>query len=199
MAFLRLGDDERASQIVEFALSLPLLVFFVIGIFDFSSAISLKQKLTNAAREGARVAAADPANDLSGSSLPMPVSVRDALQVIDNYLLSERINDCGLIGATPTPAGALTWNFNAQSNGCGSPGVTLTVNRGYFFPQTSTSQPSSSCTSSPPGAGQTATIGTCVILQYPYKWQFTAASGLLGGNFLGPTVITSSAVAFNEN
>jgi len=36
---------------VEFALSLPLLVFFVIGIFDFSSAISLKQKLTNAARE----------------------------------------------------------------------------------------------------------------------------------------------------
>ena len=51
----RLWDDDRASQIVEFALSLPLLVLFVVGIFDFSGAISLKQKLTNAAREAARV------------------------------------------------------------------------------------------------------------------------------------------------
>ncbi|MFZ0759119.1 MAG: TadE family protein, partial [Candidatus Sulfotelmatobacter sp.] len=60
--------DDRAAQIVEFALSLPLLVVFVVGIFDFSGALTLKQKLTNAAREGARVAAADPANDLGGGS-----------------------------------------------------------------------------------------------------------------------------------
>ena len=199
IAFLRLGADHQASQIVEFALSLPLLMLFVIGIFDFSSAVSLKQKLTNAAREAARVAAADPANDLSGSSLPMPVSVRDTLQVVDNYLVSERINDCKLIGATPTQGGDLTWSFNSQNNGCGSPGVTLTINRGYFFPQTSTSQPSSTCISSQPSASQTATIGTCVLLQYPYKWQFTGASGLFGGKFLGPSVITGSAVAFNEN
>ncbi|MGB8729537.1 MAG: TadE family protein, partial [Candidatus Sulfotelmatobacter sp.] len=62
--FRRLWADDHASQIVEFALSLPLLVLFVVGIFDFSGAISLKQKLTNAAREAARVAAADPASDL---------------------------------------------------------------------------------------------------------------------------------------
>jgi Flp pilus assembly protein TadG len=37
-AFRRLGADDRASQIVEFALSLPLLVLFVVGIFDFSEA-----------------------------------------------------------------------------------------------------------------------------------------------------------------
>ena len=40
-------------------------MLFVVGIFDFSNAVSLKQKLTNAAREAARVAAADPANDLA--------------------------------------------------------------------------------------------------------------------------------------
>ncbi len=192
-------DDERGSQIVEFALSLPLLILFVIGIFDFSTAVSLKQKLTNAAREAARVAAADPANDLSGSMLPMPVSVRDALQVADSYLVSERLNDCALTGASPTPGADLTWSFNAQNNGCGSPGVTLTINRGYYFPLTGTATPSSNCASSQTTTSQTAAIGTCVILQYPYKWQFGGVSGLFGGSFLGPTVITATAVAFNEN
>ena len=42
----RLWAEKCASQIVEFALSLPILVFFVVGIFDFSGALSLKQKLT---------------------------------------------------------------------------------------------------------------------------------------------------------
>src|ERR1039458_8116813 len=88
--------DDHAAQIVEFALSLPLLILFVVGIFDFSNAITLKQKLTNAAREAARVAAADPASDLTNFSTLVPVSIGDAYQVVDNYLLSEKINDCGL-------------------------------------------------------------------------------------------------------
>ncbi|MGO9170095.1 MAG: TadE/TadG family type IV pilus assembly protein, partial [Candidatus Sulfotelmatobacter sp.] len=68
--------NDCATQIAEFAVSLPLLVLFVVGIFDFSGAVTLKQKLTNAAREGARVAAADPANDLGNSSTAaLPVSV----------------------------------------------------------------------------------------------------------------------------
>lgn len=190
--------DQRASQIVEFALSLPLLVLFVVGIFDFSGAISLKQKLTNAAREAARVAAADPANDLSGTSAAMPVSVNDAVQVVDNYLLSEKINDCLLTGAPPTPSG-LTWVFNAQNNGCPAPGITLTINRGFFFPQTASGQIATNCVSVQPPSGQTATIGTCVILQYPYQWQFTGVSGLFGGHFFGPSALTATAVAFNEN
>ena len=44
----RMFKDECATQIAEFALSLPVLVLLVVGIFDFSSAITLKQKLTNA-------------------------------------------------------------------------------------------------------------------------------------------------------
>jgi Flp pilus assembly protein TadG len=195
----QLSRDDRASQIVEFAVSLPLLVLFVVGIFDFSGAISLKQKLANAAREAARVAAADPANDLSGTSAPMPVSVNDAVQVVDNYLVSEKINDCQLTGAAPTPGAGLTWSFNAQNNGCPAPGITLTINRGFYFPQTATDQVSTGCASVQPVAGQTAAVGTCVIIQYPYKWQFTGVSGLFGGHFLGPTVITTTAVAFNEN
>src|ERR1700676_2138628 len=87
--------EDCASQIVELAISLPVLVLFAVGIFDFSGALTLKQNLTNAAREGARVAAADPASDMYAS---VPVAVSDAFQVVDNYLLSEKINDCGLSG-----------------------------------------------------------------------------------------------------
>src|ERR1700730_15850666 len=90
-------SGECAAQLVEFAVSLPLLVVFVVGIFDFSGAFTLKQKLANAAWEGARVAAADPATDLGNSfgKGTEPVSVSDAFQVIDSYLISEQINDCG--------------------------------------------------------------------------------------------------------
>lgn len=195
----RLWGSDDASQIVEFALSLPLLVLFVVGIFDFSGALALKQKLTNAAREAARVAAADPANDLIGTALAMPVSVRDSLQVADNYLLSEKVNDCGLLTAFPQPAGVLTWTFNSQANGCPAPGVTLTVNRGYYFAQSGAVQPSASCTPGQSPGSQVAIVATCVTLQYPYQWQFTGVSGLFGSGFLGPSVITTTAVAFNEN
>jgi Flp pilus assembly protein TadG len=176
------GDD-RASQIAEFAISLPLLVLFVVGIFDFSGAITLKQKLTNAAREGARVAAADPANDLSGSSLPLPASVGDALQVVDNYLIAEKINDCGLKTALPVQTGGtLTWVSNAT--GCpGGPSATLqlTINRGYITTQ-----------------GGASVVNTYVMIRYPYNWHFNGVAGLFGG-FTIPSGITTTAVAFNEN
>jgi Flp pilus assembly protein TadG len=179
------ASDDRGSQIVEFAVSLPLLVLFVIGIFDFSGAITLKQKLTNAAREGARVAAADPANDLAGSSAPLPASVGDALQVVDNYLLAEGINDCGLSRALPTPSGTLTWSTTVNS--CpGAGALKLTINRGCLTPQTS---------------GQTTIyeVNTCVTLVYPYSWQFGGVAGLFGNSFTLPISITTTAAAFNEN
>src|SRR5258708_12689021 len=124
--------SDRASQIVEFAVSLPLLVFFVVGIFDFSSALSLKQKLTNAAREGARVAAAGPFSDLgSPPATGVPASVSDAFQVVDNYLLSEKINDCGLAGSTvPTQtAGPLKWTSPTLMGCPRGTRLTLTIAR----------------------------------------------------------------------
>jgi Flp pilus assembly protein TadG len=186
-AFRRLWADDCASQIVEFALSLPLLVLFVVGIFDFSGAISLKQKVTNAAREAARVAAADPANDL-GSSV-QPASVLDAFYVVDNYLISEKLNDCGLSGTLPTQtAGTLTWVSTVSGCPGGGPSgtLTLTINRG--------------CVKTQAISGNTVNlVGTCVTILYPYKWQYSSVTGLLGITFIGPTGITTTASAFNEN
>ena len=48
--------DTSGSQLLEFAVALPLLVVFVVGIFDFGGAFNLKQMLNNIAREGARFA-----------------------------------------------------------------------------------------------------------------------------------------------
>jgi Flp pilus assembly protein TadG len=180
----RLRADDCGSQVVELALSLPLLVLFVVGIFDFSGALALKQKLTNAAREGARVAAADPANDLRNTS-GLPVSVSDAYQVVDNYLLSEKINDCGLQGTTPTATG-LTWTSPTLTGCPNSSGLVLTINRGCLTPES--------------GSSPTVdVVNTCVTITYPYSWRFNGVSGLFGGRFTGPTGITTTAVAFNEN
>lgn len=176
----RCWTDDCASQIVELALSLPLLVVFVVGIFDFSGALTLKQKLTNAAREGARVAAADPASDMYAA---VPVSVGDAVQVVDNYLVSEKINDCGL---GPTPAAPtktqLTWTYTASGSGCAGSGIKVAINRGCSTLQ-----------------NNVYLIGTCVSISYAYKWQFSSVSGLVGGKFLGPSTLTTNAATFNEN
>jgi hypothetical protein len=182
----RLWRDQQASQIAEFAVSLPLLVVFVVGIFDFSGAFSLKQKLANAAREGARAAAADPANDLSGAlGGGLPVSVGDAFQVVDNYLLVQSVNDCGLSGKTPAKGGGLTWSATSKGT-CPGSGITFTINRGCVTQQTL-------------GGVATSMVATCVTITYPYAWRFNSVSALLGNGVVGPTTLTTTAVAYNEN
>jgi len=64
-AFCAALADTRATQIAEFAVALPLLLVMVVGIFDFGNAYNLKQKVTNTAREAARLGASQPTNDLS--------------------------------------------------------------------------------------------------------------------------------------
>lgn len=53
---LSAGEDSGAAA-VEFALVLPLLLLLVFGIMDFGRAYNMQIALTQAAREGVRVAA----------------------------------------------------------------------------------------------------------------------------------------------
>jgi TadE-like protein len=183
----RIWNDEHASQIVEFALSVPFLVLLVVGIFDFSNALTLKQRLTNAAREAARVAAADPASDLVNPSTAVPVSIGDAFQVVDDYLISEQINDCGLSTASATNSGPnpLTWTYTSTGT-CPGSGITLIINRG--------------CTSiMNTSAGTVNIIGTCIEIDYPYKWEYNSVASSLGYTASGQSTIVVKAGAFNEN
>jgi Flp pilus assembly protein TadG len=185
--------EDCAAQIVEFALSVPVLVLFVIGIFDFSGALALKHKLADAAREGARVAAADPASDL-GNAGGLAVSISDAYQVVDNYLLSEKVPDCGLLGTSPTQTAGLIWTSPALTGCQDGTGLVLIINRG------APTNPNGTACTTPQAAGQTTTymVNTCVTLTYPYIWQFTGIGNFFG-RFVGPTTITTTATAFNEN
>jgi Flp pilus assembly protein TadG len=192
----RLWRDDRAAQIVEFAVSLPLLLVFVVGVFDFSGAFTLKQKLTNAARDAARGAAADPANDLSGFSGKAPVSVIDAFQIVHNYLTTNNINDCG-ISDTPTSS-ALTWTYSGSTSPCTGTGLKIIINRAYYFPANTTVAAGADCAPQAPN-GQTAVLSTCVTIHYAYAWHFDRVITLLKSRASLPTAITATAVAMNEN
>lgn len=49
-------SEARGAVLIEFALSLPLLLLLIVGIFDFGFLFQKYLVVTNAAREGARMA-----------------------------------------------------------------------------------------------------------------------------------------------
>jgi len=168
-----------AAALVEFAVALPLLVVLVVGIFDFGGAFNLKQELSNAAREGARFAAAQPSNDISASKPPSVDAVRF---LVDSYLQTAHINDCGLSAiAEPATGGSFSWVYTA-STGC--PGaLTLTISRGVLVPIT------------PSSAGATVNmVCSNVSISYPYQWHFNSVIQLLipGANYTFTNLGTTS-------
>jgi len=188
-------QNEEAAQIVEFAVALPLLIVFVVGIFDFSSAFTLKQKLTNIARDTARTIAAEPTSDLRNS---MPLSVSDAFYVVDNYLKQNSINDCGLSISNVTTPGVLTWKFSVAATSSSPCGITIIVNRGYYFPVPFLNQPPGPDCTVHPNPGSAQMVATCISIQYAYPWRFGQAASLLGRNMLLPQMISAQAVNENE-
>ena len=178
----------EASQLLEFAVALPLLVVFVVGIFDFGDAFNLKQKLNNAVREGARFASSLPTNDLSQvGACNAPTSVCAIRDLVDSYLLAGRINDCSLSTQSATwSAATMTATF---ASGTGCPGtLTLKVEREYSFPETVT------------GATTTiSVVSTRVSLSYPYRWHFNRVIQFVapGASYAGVTQISTDAIVSN--
>jgi Flp pilus assembly protein TadG len=185
--------DDRAAQLVEFAVALPLLVLFVVGIFDFSGAYTLKQKLTNAAASAAGTAASDPSSDLGAGT---PASVVDAFDVISNYMLSNKMNICGLTSSSGSQSGTKPkWTFSKTGPGCS---VTIVINRGYYYPAAGATLPDLNCTPQDPGA-QMAVLSTCVSIQYAYPWKFGRVASVVGRGTTLPAQISGIAVAMNQN
>ena len=60
---LRRIREDRGAAIIEVALTLPLLLLVSVGIFEFGRAYQTWQVLTNAAREGARMAVLPNSSD----------------------------------------------------------------------------------------------------------------------------------------
>ena len=177
-------DDTTGSQLLEFAVALPLLVVFVVGIFDFGGAFDLKQKLSNTTREGARFASTLPTNDLDAIGTPPSITaIRD---LVVSHLQAARLNDCGLAGQAPAGSAAtMIWTYTAAGGGCPAP-LVLTIERSYAF-------------TTVVGANTFKEISTRVTLQYPYSWHFNKVIQMLvpGATYLGVSQITTDATVPN--
>ncbi len=185
----RLLRGTEAAALMEFAVALPLLVVIAVGVFDFGAAFNLKQKLNNAAREGARYGSIQPTNDLFGSVAP-PASVEAVRFAVDSYLLAAGISDCGLATAPKPGSGSpgYAWTYSASS-GCGGQSLQLTIQRA--LPLQDTSNPNN-----PP----LNILCTQVSLSYPFQWHFNNVIQLLiPGAHLNLLNIKTQATAVNTD
>lgn len=76
---------QSGSELVEFALLMPLLLLLVAGVWDFGSAFLMKDRMTNAAREGARVSVSVPVNSTDCQG-PMPCPLVAAADEVRQYM-----------------------------------------------------------------------------------------------------------------
>jgi len=196
---LRMLGSGDGAAIVELAVSLPLLIVLVVGIFDFGGAFNLKEELSNTVREGARFGAAQPTNDLCGSCNPPP-SINAAAYLVDAYLTAAHINDCGLaavLAGTPSGTGP-PWTYSAASGGCGG---TLTLKIAKDL-STGSGTPTCSLTMSNYGANGVIVNAPCtnVSISYPYQWHFNNVIQLISpGSSFALTNIQTNAIVANQD
>lgn len=191
-------SDEQGSSLLEFAIVLPLLVVFVVGIYDFSAAFNQKQKIEQAAQEGAIVAGAQPTSDIQNdqgsppSLQPVVTAVFDSLAV-SGVLPNANLGSCKLPaspGWVPTHPSGLVWRYAVS--GCSpypADQLVIAVNRGLAVCPT------------PCVAGSTWTVASSVTVTYPYHWRFGSVIQLLfpGPNgYSTPTQVTDSATVHNQ-
>jgi len=178
----RLTANTCGAQILEFAVALPLIVVFVVAIYDFGQAFNTREKLNFTARNGARFASTQPTNDLSQGT---PLSVTAIRDLVDADLLAAGINDCGL--GSIQQSGTATWTATGACQNSST--FTLTINRALVVPP------------APTASAPVQQISTQIDLQYPYHWQFGSALQLLvpGATYAGTTIIEASAIAANQD
>src|ERR1035441_5592076 len=182
--------DAQGAAILEFAISLPLLVVFIVGIYDFSGAFNQKQKIEQAAQEGAIIAGAQPTSDIASPT--SPDSLLPVVAAVYNSLVGSGVlptGTCSPPGTAVGPAG-LAWQYTIS--GCPD-SLIISINRGCMCVSGTT------CTVGPCG-GPPAAVNTMVTVQYPYHWRFNSVIQLLvpGASYAATTQVTESATVHNQ-
>jgi Flp pilus assembly protein TadG len=189
----RLLRDSNGSALLELAISLPLLVVFIVGIYDFSGAYNQKQKLESAAQEGAIVAAAQPTGDIETTNGD-PQSLRSVVTAIFNSVAGSGVMPnanqgmCSATNATASKTGPLQWTYAIQ--GCPDT-INIIINRGWV-PNVGAVPPITDAS--------TLTVGTLVTVVYPYRWRFNSAIQLLlpGATYNATTYLSETAKVHNQ-
>jgi Flp pilus assembly protein TadG len=182
-------QDAQGAALLEFAIALPLLVLFVVGIYDFSGAFNQKQKIEQAAQEGAIIAGAQPMNDIAASNTN-PDSLQPVVTAVFNSLLASGVlpngTTCTAPGTVTGPTGGLTWTYTISACTKTGGNLVIAINRGSVCP---------ACTAAPPAA-----VATVVTVSYPYAWRFNSVIQLLfpGSTGYASPTITESATVHNQ-
>lgn len=129
--------NDGGAAAVEFALLLPLILVLVLGIIDFGGMLHGQVTLTQAAREGARVAAlrdaSDPAYDGDEIARRTRAAVRSPLieseDIVVDPMTCPNDDDDALVALTYdfefiTPVGSLIAAFGGEGFG---PDITLSA------------------------------------------------------------------------
>lgn len=117
MTLLRLWRSESGAEFVEFALAFPLLLLIVFGIMDFGLMFQQYEVITNAAREGARVAV-----------LPN-YTAADATTRANQYIAASFLSGGGTPAVTVAPPQQVVIGANCMATVT----VTVTYPHDYFF------------------------------------------------------------------
>lgn len=160
--------SNSGSQLVEFAFALPILLLLIVGIWDFGSAFGLKQKLTSAAREGARIVVSTPITNPSpatGCSQTVPCSVVSSATAVQQYLTNANLNASWISPSSPTSATTCPAGEWIYGTGSGGSGPSLDIKSGVWLAPDGTVY---SADTSPPVGSQKATE---VTVTWPLKWQ----------------------------
>jgi Flp pilus assembly protein TadG len=112
---MRWRRDDRGTALMEMAFTLPLLLLISVGIIEFGRAFQTWQILTNAAREGARVAV------LPGMTDDM-VTAR-----VQEYI------QAGVLDPSVTPTITIQRNASISYGSGTATGSKVTVNYPYHF------------------------------------------------------------------
>ncbi len=201
----------KGSAILEFAIALPLLVVFVVGIYDFSGAFNQKQKIEQAAQEGAIIAGGQPTSDISVGN---PPSLQPVVAAVFNSLAGSGVlaqanqTPCS-VNPPPTPSqtplpgvavGPFTWVYTISgcsgypqdtTRGCMSDSgnnLWIVINRAWV-PAVA------------PGSTAAAPIGTSVMVSYDYHWRFNSVIQLLipGAAYSAKSCISESSTVLNQS
>jgi Flp pilus assembly protein TadG len=180
---VKLRGQVRGSALLEFAIVLPLLVVFIVGIYDFSGAYNQKQKIEHAAQSGAIVAAGQPTGDMD-PAITNPASLLPVVTIVFNSLAADGVlpragqSPC-VAPVTAAANSGLIWTYTIT--GCPDD-VTITIDRGSVV------------------AGPPATVSTMVTVSYPYHWRFNSVIQLLipGASYAATTDLHETATVHNQ-
>jgi Flp pilus assembly protein TadG len=113
---------QSGAEVIEFALTLPLLLLVVLGIIEFGFLFQQYEVVTNAAREGARIAVL-PTYTANASATQTNVTTR-----INQYLTAAGLSTASatIYGGSGCP-GACTWLPVTDTIIAGTPGLCIKV------------------------------------------------------------------------